>query len=80
MSEGVCPPTEEKKEKKLSEEVGGGGCDKACNKDCWRVLWDVSPLCETARPTMASLLERRHTWTRAGEETLHWLRSHRTQN
>ena len=53
MSEGVCPPTEEKKEKKLSEEVGGGGCDKACNKDCWRVLWDVSPLCETARPTMA---------------------------
>ena len=37
----MFPHTEKRNEKrKLSEEVGGG-CDKACNKDCWRVLWDV---------------------------------------
>ena len=36
-------PTFLEKKYKLSEEVGGWRCDKGCNKDCWRVLWDVSP-------------------------------------
>ena len=39
----------------------GGWCDKACNKDCWRVLWDVSPLCETGRgPQWLHLLPGAH--------------------